>query len=1278
MAVELTAEERAALGGSPEAQSPEVAQPEVDAPDMGVLGGVLNSIGLWDTPAPRDPVADAAEMQRKEQVRTVDGPAAFKEATGFDAPKEDPATAGFATGVLKGVFETKDFLFGDTNPADMSDFRYQIEKANEEAKEEAPIIAGVASGIGQFSSAMVGLGKIARLAKVAPAATKLGATTMETGKAAMAGFMAFDPHEERLSNLVQGTFLANPVNEWLAADDKDGVYEGRLKNALEGIGMDAALGGALLFGGKILKALKKGDTAAASRLADEFEAQQAKEIADEEASAGSTFDFPEEGPSDPQLSAVPEGPVVGGEARVSEPVPPTQAQGRSPIVAANENPGGAVSTQPTGSGANRVEVKVLGDQTPIDPTTNGFGVPKRARAQTNPSPYIKFNDEQAQSVMAKSILDVEAVDGNGGYYQALEAGHKFGDQLDTVPYHKFTTQTEIDNFIARQVDEMDEGLTSLKGGDVLTDAQVDKAVKGMVKLAGVDPGFVLGKLQQAGAGARALATNMEVGFTLAQKAWIDVYAMNQRYMLGDFTGYAGQAHMWDDILHRMSVATTFYGAARSIMANTGRAMRRMRREFMFDPGKFKDVDPAALSVMIAKTNGKVTGMKRIVDDRGIFDLIKDNFEFIRVSGLLSGPTTQIINLATSGAAMLHRPFERMVGSVILSPFRREAMGQLSRDIRQFRAMGQGVLQSYKDAGQAFMMNDSVLTPHANEWTKANKAPGGQAFDGEFFRYRATDGGDHTAINNMVYNILSVAGAAGSVPSRALGSVDELLKQTTYRSYVISRASEKAAGEGAAKGLKGKALKAYVKSEVELAAEAAFDSAGRATDANAIKEALTATFQKELGAAGKKIQGAANSTFATRFVLPFIKTPTNIIKYGARLTPGLNVLSKTVREELGGVHGVERQAQAVGQMGMGVLYLTAGSYLYGEGRFTGGGPADPKARQLLMESGWRPYAVVGENEDGSKSYHQLNRFDPFVMPMAIAADIQEHFENTEWDGTDDSMSSAAQEALIAATVAVGKQFANKSYLLGANQFLDALMDPEAKGERFLGQAAASMVPYSSLTRQLDGDEYMKDAMSIADSMRAVTPGLGEGVPHRRNWLGERVGAPGFSGAFITTGDVEPIVAEAQRLALRTGKAFGKMSYTQKEVDLRDITLKDGRTAYEALQDLTRNPRSTNRGSTLTQALNKLVNTEAYDKLPDGDATIQNSKAGMISKTLNKYREAAWKRLLQTSPEVREAFKTEQQKSMDMFREVRGLPRKTEPDQNTMGHLMDAFGLGDDDE
>lgn len=74
-------------------------------------------------------------------------------------------------------------------------------------------------------------------------------------KGALANFAAFDPHQKRLSDLIeQFPVLSNPVTGYLKSDPEDSAADGRLKNSLEGVGLGAATDG-LIKGLKFLRSV---------------------------------------------------------------------------------------------------------------------------------------------------------------------------------------------------------------------------------------------------------------------------------------------------------------------------------------------------------------------------------------------------------------------------------------------------------------------------------------------------------------------------------------------------------------------------------------------------------------------------------------------------------------------------------------------------------------------------------------------------------------------------------------------------------------------------------------------------------------------------------------------------------------------------------------------------------------------------------------------------------------------------------------------------------------
>lgn len=103
------------------------------------------------------------------------------------------------------------------------------------------MIGGLTRGVTQFLAPFSLFGKAMG---VGQAAGYLGNAGRAAAAGALTDFLAFEPTDPRLSNLVQELAGRNvPIAEYLAADPKDGEIEGRFKNALEGLGIGVAAEG---------------------------------------------------------------------------------------------------------------------------------------------------------------------------------------------------------------------------------------------------------------------------------------------------------------------------------------------------------------------------------------------------------------------------------------------------------------------------------------------------------------------------------------------------------------------------------------------------------------------------------------------------------------------------------------------------------------------------------------------------------------------------------------------------------------------------------------------------------------------------------------------------------------------------------------------------------------------------------------------------------------------------------------------------------------------------
>ncbi|HUU95560.1 MAG TPA: hypothetical protein VM487_07460 [Phycisphaerae bacterium] len=176
------------------------------------------------------------------------------------------------------------------------------------ARSDSVIASGYRSLV-QFGAGFVGAGKIKALQALGPIANAMA-------RGAIADFSVFDPHEERLSNLIQSfPALENPVNEYLAASPDDGAVEGRLKSAVEGLGFGVAAEGAFrvlrsgLNGIRAYRAMKANAEIAADPVA--------REIATAENQRAALADMLESTPDEP-LVAVRDAPGVAAARALEE------------------------------------------------------------------------------------------------------------------------------------------------------------------------------------------------------------------------------------------------------------------------------------------------------------------------------------------------------------------------------------------------------------------------------------------------------------------------------------------------------------------------------------------------------------------------------------------------------------------------------------------------------------------------------------------------------------------------------------------------------------------------------------------------------------------------------------------------------------------------------------------------------------------------------------------------------------------------------------------------
>ena len=1112
-------------------------------------------------------------------------------------------------GIAKAGIETKDFLFGEPAEADKSDLRRGIEQRGRDLSNES-MANSLTMGTTQIITGLIGAGKLMAPVKALQKVKSVrgGVAAYETARGAIAGAVVIDPHEERLSNLIESfPELQNPVTEFLASDPSDSAAEGRFKNALEGIGADFALLGAI----KVIKLLRSGDAEAAGREIAKLEkARQAN--ADEFGMdfTGGNQPLPKDEPvvapqvvtgANPQAAIVDE---VGVQpAAKDEPAAIPEAIPEEGVI---EQIGAAPLTNPKTGEALLPTEKVA---------------PKVLRTQG-------VSEKELDDILSGSKSDSEAIRQFGSVTAARANGHKFAQVK--LPWQKLYTQGGTGEFMASAVRVLEGRFNAAKGGAILKDDRVRSLVNDLSDQFGEDPAMVLGQLADAGKNASKMVAQMEAGLRIGNRMFNDANDLASRIRLGNLEEFGGNPEAAKSELQaRLALAFDTLSSANSIRANAGRAVRRNRSQFAIskkDLAKLRSMDPDKVTVIMERAGGDPKKVAMILNESWGSRVLNEATWHL-TNGLLWMWPTHLVNVTTNAAMSLQRPAEKLFGSKALQllerdPARKAELGHMAKQAKlEFTYTVTSLFDAWSNAVAAFKSGDSILSPHNTEYF--NKEITGVTTP--TLPWKPVKGVWDLAYNAQVSaNYRTIVG----LPTRTMGAMDEMFKTMRYRAVVQARAAVEA-GE---RGLSGQDLKDYIQKAMDQAIDPA---TGAALDGTVLREAQTTTFQRDLdyetwtGSTGRALQNLRKTDPKVALILPFVKTPLNVIHYGIKMTPGLNVLQREFNDAIKGKLGAEAQAHAVGQMTMGSIFMGLAAYLTVGGHFTGGGPSDPKLKQELVATGWKPYSFVSTDEKGTKSYFQVGRFDPIGMAMGITADIVNlQSKDPEADYSDLIMASA---------VALAKNLGDKSFLLNLNMAIDAAMDPEKSLPKWAGRTAGGMIPLSSLLRGHSPDPYLREARGFVDNFIRGVPGIQETLPVTRDVWGDPVER--YVG-IVDHQEFDVVDSEHNRIMLQTGKGIQKPSPQFEGVDLRDTKLADGRNAYERLQELAGKVPGQ---KSLKAVLKDLIESQVYQEMPDGDSSVRGTRLNALAARVQRYREAAKKVLIRENPELQALIKARQREA-----------------------------------
>lgn len=1069
--------------------------------------------------------------------------------------------------------------FVDPFWGDLDSMGYELPKV----EENESTLGSMGRGVSKFMVGMVGGAKALKgLGMGTKFLAGSGALTQSARAAltgAVADFTVFDAYEERFSDFLrENVGLEDPITEFLSVDEDDTVMEGKLKNVLEGLGLGIASDALFTF----VKTFKKAKGVTKLQGAEEGARVMNEGLAE-------------------MAEKQPE--MMRQLSLFDDLTDPNNVKPKAPEVNAAD---AFRRTEVVDDVAKAADDARLWQEA---------GITQPRLRPKSPINVDAFREAWTNNRLAKAAGDVDFTD--------YASGRLFNhDYMDGAPEIK-----EVLNLAADAIDPaaLPKGTTFdaiYKGARrELSDATrtapeaLDNTIRRMAKDADRQKRVVVaGKMmiQDLSREINALAWKVENAAKAGREAVADE-AKLIRYVerLGELEANLKQ-------IITGSAQTTAAGRIRTRDVLTGQQLdvqdvMAQLRTSVDSVGGPKAVRKLARKLIEAGENGKKIQGIVDVSRKSRWGRLVDVHNEYWVNAILSGPKTHMLNILSNTVHTTLLPAEKMIGGILTG--NRAAIREGSRIYAGLRS---SILDSFKMAGKSFIKGDNILDPQ------------GQIMEGSMKHYNAISKEALRIKDGLLGNVVDFLGMTARLPSRFLLASDEFFKQMNYRAMTYARVMGMADDMVQAGRLKQGDVARWVADRVEQAIET---GTGRGLAADPLEYAREATWTKELaqGTIGKDIQNFMNRHPALKPIMPFVRTPTNLVHGFIQRTPILGKLNRQLAADLASGDPI-RVAAAKGKQAVGAMLWTGATILALDGRITGGGPKDGKLRARLMETGWQPYSfVLGNAEDGYR-YVQYSRIDPFGMFFGLAADfadISGHVDDTELGELAAMMSTA-----------IAKNITSKTYLTGMIDAINALSQPDIYAEKWWQRQLASYVPFSSAQRQIrqQSDEAMREAWSVLDAVKNNIPGLSDNLPARRSWItGEPIMYPKGWGA-----DMMSPVGEALAAAnpIIQGEPKGNpvldelarlqhgFSAPLKTIMNRQVELTSAQ--YSRLLELHGTLRLGR--YTMQERLDRLISSDRYQKAAERRIDPDQYRIELVRDIISDYRDAATKQLIREDADL----------------------------------------------
>lgn len=433
-----------------------------------------------------------------------------------------------------------------------------------------------------------------------------------------------------------------------------------------------------------------------------------------------------------------------------------------------------------------------------------------------------------------------------------------------------------------------------------------------------------------------------------------------------------------------------------------------------------------------------------------------------INNILGSPVTLGINVASSGIHMIERDLTRLGAAA------------LQRDKQAFRLAASEMRMQAWDSWRAFgyalksLAKSEALTDTGRNFVDdVTPAIGTRNFDFSSVQgaldtvYKQGDG-----VGGFAANLLGNFNRA--LGSRAMVASDELVKQMAFRGNLYRTVLRDTLNANPNMSYR-EASKLAADEYRTLTNKHLEDMAlgNKITDkriSQALEEARTVTFQNDFkkdpsGNLGRFLNKTAFKHPMLRQIMPFIRTPANLLSHNLERTPVLNATSAELRKMLQGAPEERAKAQMV--LNVSTLFWASAIGVAAQGKLQGGDNITYN-RKTTMEGNKEFLAYSYETPDGDRI--QIRRGDPYAFYFMTMGSLSDIFRY----GTPEQQASTLQILVLTTSQAL----LGKTTLTGVADLAKAVTDtsktPKERLDKFSEKRLKTLLPYYRFVRDVFED------------------------------------------------------------------------------------------------------------------------------------------------------------------------------------------------------------------